>query len=76
MGGMESLLESKKKSRNVVEEGVCAAAGSSLLIRSLGRVGRSDWLTGGRLGRGSPPFAGSAGSQVTGTTTNLRGLDM
>ncbi|KAJ5892188.1 uncharacterized protein N7473_008416 [Penicillium subrubescens] len=59
MGGMESLLETKKKSRNVVEEGVCAAAGgSSLLIRSLGRVARCDWLMEGRLGRGSPPFAG------------------
>jgi hypothetical protein len=32
MGGMESLLESKKKSRNVVEEGVCAAAGGEFVV--------------------------------------------
>lgn len=31
MGGMESLLESKKK-RNVVEEGVCAAAGGEFVV--------------------------------------------
>ena len=64
----------KKKSRNVVvEEGVCAdwhwhwhwlgstggeRTSRSLLIRSLGRVTRADWPMDGRLGRGSPPFAG------------------